>query len=103
MLGTPNSYSEQTISSSTQSTAKRCEGSFNLFLDFTTGSFVGSVTLKRKLYGQAAFHTVTDAQGNAATWTADLNTTWYEPTIGGAQYEWDVTRTSGDLVAGLGQ
>lgn len=70
---------------------------FNLFLNFDTPG-VGSATLVRAFDGGSTYYTVTDAQGNAATWTANLNTTWIE-WEDNVTYKWDVTRTSGSIIA----
>lgn len=79
----------------------RQAGEFNILLDFTTGTFVGTATLQRS-YDGSTWYNVTDAQGNVASWTADLNTAWFEPEAG-VQYRWNVTRTSGTLATRLSQ
>lgn len=90
------------ISSTTTGTAIRAQKDLWLSLDFTTGTFVGSVTLKCSRDGGTTYKTVTDAQGNAATWTADLETAWPVP-VEDWLYRWDATRSSGTLAASIYQ
>lgn len=77
-------------------------GQFNISLDFATGTGAGTVVLQRKLPGEAAYHTVTDAEGDAASWTGDLNTSWFEPEVS-AYYKFVCTFTSGTIASRIGQ
>lgn len=93
-----------TFTSSTTSSGylMRLGGSFNIVLDFTTGVFVGTAVLQRSFDDGTTWQNVTDAQGNVASWTADLNTVWYEPEDN-VYYRWNVTHTSGTLATRFSQ
>lgn len=80
----------------------RLPGSFNISLDFTTGVFVGTAILQRSFDDGVTWASVTDAQGNVASWTANMNSAWFDPEDG-VQYRWNVTRSSGTLYARISQ
>lgn len=84
-----------------QSTPVGLNGQFNFGLAFSGA--VATVSLKRKLPGEAGYSIVTYGDGTALTFTADVNSTWVEPE-NDALYEWDCTAyTSGTVTARLAQ
>jgi len=101
-MSTVYDYVVNQIASSTPSDSLRVKGNtLHLSLDFSTGTFVGSATLQVSKDGGATFQNVTDAQGNAATWSSGPLETPWPNVVKGFLYRWDVARTSGTLYAGL--
>jgi hypothetical protein len=74
-----------------------------LTLDFATGSFVGTVTVKRSIDGGSTKHGLTLGGAADGVYTAFVNEQVAEETEAGATYYLDIARTSGTLAYRMAQ
>lgn len=68
-----------------------------------TGTWVGTVTLKRQLPGQTTYSAITVNGSAFVTWTANVNEQAWVETESGATFILDFTRTSGTVTYRISQ
>ena len=74
-------------------------GPFNITI---TGTWTGTVTLKRSFDGGTTWVPVTSATGTAMAWTANVSTSFTEPEMG-VQYRAEAALSVGPAVVRLSQ